>query len=604
MGRFLDRLKSGTDKVTALTATDVNAAKSDTITANSMFDKEQVDFQNADTLQKRTEDFIEEDLIRQFSMQAPKNPNNPKLKDLQADILKATGREFEPENLEGFLELTPEQMEFAKKIAIIDENKIFNAQDIAIIAKEVENRNIEKLKKLMEIDEKTLAFAAEDYKNLSKLTDSQIDRAAELASIERNCGFNGEQLFLLAQIPKAELDEYFKKNPDFDVQKLNAESIAIEAYSDDKKRIYNVFSTRDKAFVETRTIEEGDEFLIETIENSKNNIKQVVKTSLYSNEVLEETIYRYNDKKQLVSVQTQKTSADLMTQNVSISKDGKHIPIQHAVHNQETGVFTVEKNFVSPDGTKTGYFYEETPDGLKVSNYKITDKNGNVLMDNRTTFQPVKGSSNKFISSVNGRVYEIEHTKDEISVTDKSTGEQAFIKLDKLLNGKPENIMRILKEIPGNYLMKMANSSITLENTQFDVGLWGNETKTLSLGVSSLFTGKSEELAVFMHEFGHFLDTPENSDEYGIISKDPELAKIYKQELENFKNNTTIKQQEYIDYFVGDNIENGRGEAIAESAMLLSVPYSWQRSMYLQQYFPKTIAKISQMISQTVNEHH
>ena len=34
MGRFLDRLKSGTDKVTALTATDVNAAKSDTITAN------------------------------------------------------------------------------------------------------------------------------------------------------------------------------------------------------------------------------------------------------------------------------------------------------------------------------------------------------------------------------------------------------------------------------------------------------------------------------------------------------------------------------------------------------------------------------------------
>ena len=41
----------------------------------------------------------------------------------------------------------------------------------------------------------------------------------------------------------------------------------------------------------------------------------------------------------------------------------------------------------SPDGTRTQYLYENDPQGNRIVDYKITDKNGKVLLNKSQTFE-------------------------------------------------------------------------------------------------------------------------------------------------------------------------------------------------------------------------
>ena len=50
----------------------------------------------------------------------------------------------------------------------------------------------------------------------------------------------------------------------------------------------------------------------------------------------------------------------------------------------------------SPDGTRTQYLYENDPQGNRIVDYKITDKNGKVLLNKSQTFEVI--NENKFIS--------------------------------------------------------------------------------------------------------------------------------------------------------------------------------------------------------------
>ena len=119
-----------------------------------------------------------------------------------------------------------------------------------------------------------------------------------------------------------------------------------------------------------------------------------------------------------------------------------------------------------------------------------------------------------------------------------------------------------------------------------------------------MFQNNEEQFSVFMHEVGHFIDTEKEGTYIGIISENPELTQIYKEELSNFKKNSTIKQQEFIDYFIGEDETNGKAETMAETNMLLTTPYSSRRSLYLQQHFPKTIAKIAELRHSVLSSNH
>lgn len=83
---------------------------------------------------------------------------------------------------------------------------------------------------------------------------------------------------------------------------------------------------------------------------------------------------------------------------------------------------------VSLDGTRTDYLYENDESGNRISDYKITDKNGKVLLKKSSTFEVV--APNKIISSNNDDKYEITLSDKTIDVKDLKRPEREVVTLD------------------------------------------------------------------------------------------------------------------------------------------------------------------------------
>lgn len=263
--------------------------------------------------------------------------------------------------------------------------------------------------------------------------------------------------------------------------------------------------------------------------------------------------------------------------------------------NPETGFTLVEKDFTSLDGTKTKYRYEDDPLGNRIIDYKITDKDGNVLMNDSQTFEVI--SDNKYVSSYNDNVYDISFDADNLTVKSRTTGESAEFKFDEFINPKSDRtvLLNLLKQMPGHELIKMHENVKTLTSIQ-------DKMKShYSAGKMELQTG--DDLSIALHEAGH------GKHRFGFDSKavkvNNEILKNYKEEAEAFKKNFPDLHQEYIAYFIDPKQHEAKPwkglgmimETIAESNSLLNTYYHSPelqvRAHYLQQYFPKTIAAIS-----------
>ncbi|MBR1681273.1 hypothetical protein IJ707_05745, partial [bacterium] len=96
-----------------------------------------------------------------------------------------------------------------------------------------------------------------------------------------------------------------------------------------------------------------------------------------------------------------------------IYPDGKVKQVSSGTVDPKTGITSIKKDMVSTSGTRTEYLFEDDPQGNRISDYKITDKNGKVLLKNSESFEVI--SPNKFISAKNDEKYEI--TADDESVT-------------------------------------------------------------------------------------------------------------------------------------------------------------------------------------------
>ena len=270
---------------------------------------------------------------------------------------------------------------------------------------------------------------------------------------------------------------------------------------------------------------------------------------------------------------------------------------------KKTGITTIKKDMESLDGTRTIYSYEDDPQGNRISDYKIVDKNGKVLLNNSNTFEVV--SENKFRSSKNDQVYEITVDEHDVNVKDMNNPKrQATISIDKQIKGNKQEILKSLKAMPGEELFKLSQSTKTLVGTKDVLESYYDP------GDKSIHSGSN--LFVIMHELGHardFRDVDGSSDEAYTdtldmsISEDPEVQKVYDKEREAFNKAFPDTQRDHIDYFINKATHyggelGGLGETIAESNALLTTPKTHEllaiRSQYLQQYFPRTIALLDQ----------
>ncbi len=528
-------------------------------------------------------------------------------KHIQNEITKATGRNYSFDIFENLSDITDEELNIAKELFKADKNEIYTTDDISIIIGRMDKENLPRIKELMNLGDKFNSISARSIADIASLPDEQYERAKELFNIKnRDYQFSGDVLCTLTKLDRNEIDKILQKDPNAEVYNINSHFIAIknpfkENFVYDEE--YLVFDTETGKQAETlRQIQTSGNIMTEIITNKDNNIRQTRKIDTQTQQALEETIERYDKDNNLISTEKMVRGKD-GSRNVSITdRNGTQTPVQWESRDKITGNDIIQRNMTSPDGTKTEYYYEEAPSGFSVLAYKITDKDGKVLLNQTRTFQPVEGNPDKFISSFNDRIYEIEYTENTVNITDKKENKTTTLDLNKITDTQNKDIINALKKLSGDALIDIAERNLNKISIDDMIPSWDLDNRILNM-TSSEYSDESGQMGIFMHEFGHFLDTEIDSENFGEISQNPEFIKIYNEELENFKKNSTSKMQEYIDYFIDHdgNTISAQSETVAESHKILTSPHTETRTYYLQQNFPRSIAKIAELFEQQQN---
>ena len=272
---------------------------------------------------------------------------------------------------------------------------------------------------------------------------------------------------------------------------------------------------------------------------------------------------------------------------------------------KKTGIVSIKKDMTSPEGVRTQYLYENDPQGNRIVDYKITDKNGKILLNKSQTFEVI--NENKFISSKGNDTYEINVNENEISaqsLQDKNK-KAKFTAKDNFIGDKKQ-LISTLKQFPGEELIKLSETVDFLESINDPLDSFYNGS------CRSISTGADEFL--FLHELGHardyrdvdsdlkkFEETMKNS-----LTMDKDVNKAFEEEKKAFFKLYPDTQREHMDYFMNTlnhygGETGGLSETIAESNAILSEGKSYEplaiRSQYLQQNFPRTIAILETKLS-------
>lgn len=288
-----------------------------------------------------------------------------------------------------------------------------------------------------------------------------------------------------------------------------------------------------------------------------------------------------------------------------VMPDGTEKIISSGKIDKKTGISSIKKDMTSALGTRTQYLYEDDPQGNRILDYKITDKNGKVLLNNSESFEVV--SENKFISSKNNRSYEITADKDSVTVKDLQNPDRvAIFKNDIDIEGDKNEIISVLKQMPGEELFKLKNSTNKLVGIKDVLSSYSST----QLNQRSIVSGNN--LFIVLHELGHACDvnTVDLNDEESAINaifNNEEFNTIYEKEKAAFNKAFPDAQRDHIQYFIDHETHyngevGGLRETIAESNALLTTAKSHEilgiRSQYLQQYFPETIAFLDKRLAE------
>lgn len=285
--------------------------------------------------------------------------------------------------------------------------------------------------------------------------------------------------------------------------------------------------------------------------------------------------------------------------------EGKQKVLSSGKIDKKTGIVSIKKDMISPEGVRTQYLYENDPQGNRIVDYKITDKSGKVLLNKSQTFEEI--NENKFISSKNDDEYEINVNENEISVQslqDKNK-KAKFTAKDNFIGDKKQ-LLSTLKQFPGEELIKLGETVDFLESINDPLDSFYNGS------CRSISTGADEFL--FLHELGHARDYRDVDDDLKnfeesmkkSLTMDKDVNKAFEEEKQAFFKAYPDTQREHMDYFMNTlnhygGETGGLSETIAETNAILSEGKSYEplaiRSQYLQQNFPRTIAVLETKLS-------
>lgn len=291
-----------------------------------------------------------------------------------------------------------------------------------------------------------------------------------------------------------------------------------------------------------------------------------------------------------------------------VMPNGEVKEISSAKVDKKTGITTIKKDMTSPLGVRTQYLYEDDPQGNRIVDYKITDKNGKVLLNNSESFEVV--DENTFVSSKNGHKYEMKMDDKGLELTVKdleNPKRTAKFECFKDISGMQEPILNVLKQMPGEELFKLKQTTNKLQGIPDVLKSYSQTT----LQTRQIVTGN--DLFVILHELGHACDVKdvdmmfERTTIGNAIFNDKTFNAIFDKEKDAFNKAYPDAQRNHIAYFINHETHyngevGGKRETIAESNALLTTAKSHEvlgiRSQYLQQNFPETIAYLDKKLAE------
>ncbi len=463
--------------------------------------------------------------------------------------------------------------------------------------------------------------SAEDQKALKSLSAEQLEQAKKLMDTKIKAG----NIVQIVQLFKPEqVDKIKEKAKEMETAAGGADNVYVMGLTNDKydRSAYNLVSLNmdlsmqttvlDKD-LKTRSIERLSEHTTE--DEKKYRIQEAYDIQ---NNTLSKIRYDFDEK-----YNTFKANYEIRSK---IREDGSMVSREYTRPSQVAGMYdvevldenglknpsrtkvkkngrtTVRRDMESPDGTKTKYTYRDDPQGNRYSRYKITTQDGEVLMNNTKTFKVI--DANTFQSTFNDNSYTMTVDGDILTVVDDNNPENsAKIDMSKI-KGKKEAFMPVLKQMSGDQLIALSKTTDNLVGIDSVIESY-YDPKNHSIN-------SGDDMFVVLHEEGHAKDFQtlsmwDSSSIQTLISRNEDLKAIFESETKAFNQAFPDAQREHVDYFINTlshygGSSGGIQETVAESNAILETPRSNEllglRSQYLQQYFPRTIAKLNELLSE------
>ena len=316
--------------------------------------------------------------------------------------------------------------------------------------------------------------------------------------------------------------------------------------------------------------------------------------------ILEQTVVKNDKDGNLLRKEILKPSEVKGVYDVTyVYPNGETKQASKATIDKKTGIVSIKRDFKSNNGTRTQFLYENDPQGNKIVDYKITDKNGKILMGLSQSFEVV--DDNHFISSKNGYKYDITTDDKKLTVKDLHHNREASINFEEKLKGNKKDLVNLLKKVSGEELFETVQNIGKMDSTN---SIYQAGFSPVSKEISIM-----DNLFVFLHELGHAKDAQNQKTyrekllgENKMFSGNKDIKEAYLKERETFNKFHSEEERDHVSYFTqakghyGGEF-GGLSEVVAETNAItnsfadessgLSI-----RSQYLQQYFPETIAKI------------
>lgn len=463
--------------------------------------------------------------------------------------------------------------------------------------------------------------SAEDQKALKSLSAEQLEQAKKLMDTKIKAG----NIVQIVQLFKPEqVDKIKEKAKEMETAAGGADKVFVMGLTNDKydKSSYNLVAlnldlsmqttvldkdlkTRSIERLSEHTTEDGKKYRIQEAYDIQNNTLSKIRYDFDEKYNTFKANYEIRSKIRedgsMVSREYTRPSQVAGIYDVEIlDENGLRNPSKTKV--KKNGRTTVRRDMESPDGTRTKYTYRDDPQGNRYSRYKITTQDGEVLMNNTKTFKVI--DANTFKSTFNDNSYTMTIDGDILTVVDDNNPENtAKIDMSKI-KGKKEAFIPVLKQMSGDQLIALSKTTDNLVGIDSVIKSY-YDPKNHSIN-------SGDDMFVVLHEEGHAKDFQtlsmwDSSSIQTLISRNKDLKTIFESETKAFNQAFPDAQREHVDYFINTlshygGPSGGIQETVAESNAILETPRSNEllglRSQYLQQYFPRTIAKLNELLSE------